>query len=66
MSKSNQKSKYNSYNPAIVKKLKEKYGLTTQFIHQSLRGDRKSETSEKICQDYNTIDKEINKTIKKL
>ncbi len=66
MSKNKQKKPYQSYNPLIIKKLKEKYGLTTQFIQQSLRGDRKSETSEKICQDYKLIDKELNKTIKTL
>lgn len=66
MSKNKQKKDYASYNPAIIKKLKEKYGLTTQFIGQSLRGDRTSETSTKICEDYKLMEKEINKTIENL
>lgn len=66
MSKSNKKTIYNSYNPVIIKKLKQKYGLTTQFIGASLRGERNSETSIKICEDYKTMELEINKTLKNL
>lgn len=66
MSKSKQKSPYKSYNPAIIKKLKEKYGLTTQFIGQSLRGERTSDTSIKICEDYKIMEAEIKKTLKDL
>jgi len=66
MDKSNQKMKYNKYNPLVLKKLKQKYGLSTMFINQSLRGERTSETSTRICQDYKIIEKELNKTLDKL
>ncbi|MBP4137419.1 hypothetical protein [Flavobacterium geliluteum] len=66
MDKNKQKKDYASYNPAIIQKLKDKYGLTTQFIGQSLRGERTSETSGKICQDYKLMEKEIKNAIKNL
>lgn len=66
MDKSNKKKPYNKYNPAIIKKLKEKYGLSTQFIGQSLRGERTSDTSMKICEDFRTMQAEINKTLENL
>jgi Mor family transcriptional regulator len=66
MSKNNKKAIYNQYNPEIIKKLKAKYGLTTQFIGQSLRGDRTSDTSIKICEDYKLMETEIKKTLKNL
>lgn len=66
MSKSNKKKPYNQYNPAIIKQLKQKYGLTTQFIGQSLRGERTSDTSQKICDDYKQMERQINKVIKKV
>lgn len=66
MNKSKQKKEYASYNPAIIQKLKEKYGMTTQFINASLRGDRTSDSSLKICEDYKLMEQEINKAIKDL
>lgn len=66
MSKSKEKTQYKTYNPAIIKKLIEKYGLSTYFIGASIRGDRNSETSAKICEDYKLMEKEINKTLNKL
>ena len=66
MCKNSQKKTYNSYNPAIMKKLKEKYGFSTQFIGQSLRGERTSDMSLKICEDYKTMQKEITKIISQL
>jgi hypothetical protein len=66
MDKNNKKKTYNQYNPIIIKKLKQKYGLTTQFIGQSLRGDRTSDTSLKICEDYKKMLREINKVITEL
>ncbi len=66
MDKSKQKKQLASYKPAITQKLKEKYGVTIQFINASLRGDRTSETSIKICEDYKLMEKEINKVIEKL
>jgi hypothetical protein len=66
MDKSNKKIMYNSYNPAIIKKIKAKYGLTTQFINASIRGDRNSDTSLQIVEDYKKMEQEINKTLNKL
>lgn len=66
MDKSNKKKPYNQYNPAIIKQLKQKYGLTHNFIGQSLRGDRTSATSLKICEDYKKMEREINKAINKV
>lgn len=66
MSKNKQKKEYNKYNPTVIKKLHTKYGVTIQFIHQSLRGDRLSETSAKICEDYKIIEAELIKTLDKL
>ena len=66
MDKSNKKAPYKIYNPAIIKKLVDKYGVTRQFIGASIRGDRTSETSTKICEDYKQMEIEINKTIKEL
>ena len=66
MNKSKQKKEYGKYNPVVIQKLKDKYGVTVQFIHQSLRGDRVSETSTRICEDYKIIETEIKKTLKDL
>lgn len=66
MNKNKQKKEYASYNPAIIKKLKAKYGLSTQFIGQSLRGDRSSDTSIKIVEDYKIMEKEIEKSLTNL
>lgn len=66
MDKSNKKKPYNTYNPAIIKQLKQKYGLSTAFIGQSLRGDRTSDTSLKICEDYKQMEREISKAIQKV
>ena len=49
----------------VINRLKDKYGLSTQFIHQSLRGDRVSETSEKIVADYKTLAAEVEKALNK-
>lgn len=63
MSKTNKKKTYSRYNPAIIEYLKQKYGLSTQFIGQSLRGERTSLTSIKICEDYKKMEREIKKII---
>ena len=65
MNKDNEKRKYNKYIPIVINRLKDKYGLSTQFIHQSLRGDRVSETSEKIVADYKILVKEVEKALLK-
>jgi hypothetical protein len=66
MDKNKQKKTLASYKPAITQKLKQKYGVTIQFINASLRGDRTSETSTKICQDYKIMEIEITKSLEKL
>ncbi|MBY0487395.1 MAG: hypothetical protein K2P85_09460 [Flavobacteriaceae bacterium] len=63
MDKSKEKKKYNSYNSIVIKRIKEKMGLSTQFIHQSLRGDRTSETSETVKLEYARILAEVEKTL---
>jgi hypothetical protein len=65
MNKDNQKKKYNKYVSVVINRLKDKYGLSTQYIHQSLRGDRVSETSEKIVADYKILVKEVEKALLK-
>ncbi|MGY5552081.1 hypothetical protein ACXA18_09745 [Riemerella anatipestifer] len=67
MDKSTKKTKhYNIYNKDIIRKLRKKYGTSPYFIYASLRGDRTSETSIKICEDYRRAEIEINKTLAKL
>lgn len=61
----NKKKKYNKYNPVVIQRIREKMGLSTQYIHQSLRGDRTSQTSTTIIAEYNRILKEVEKTLKK-
>ena len=65
MNKDNEKRKYNKYIPIVINRLKDKYGLSTQFIHQSLRGDRTSETSEKIVAEYKLLANEVEKVLRK-
>jgi hypothetical protein len=65
MNKDNQKKKYNKYVTVVINRLKDKYGLSTQFIHQSLRGDRVSETSEKIVAEYKLLSAEVEKALNK-
>lgn len=57
---------YNTYNKDIIRRLKKKYGTSPHFIYASLRGDRTSETSIKICEDYKKAEQEINKTLQKI
>jgi len=65
MYEDNKKMKYNKYISVVINRLKEKYGLSTQYIHQSLRGDRMSETSQKIVSDYKILAAEVEKALKK-
>jgi hypothetical protein len=60
------RKKFEPLNPIILKRLKEKYGFTSRFIYQSIRGDRTSESSTKIVEDYKKMKSEINKTLQKL
>lgn len=57
MNKNSKKKKYESYNAEIIKNLVKKYGVSTQFIGQSLRGDRTSLTSDSIVADYKLMEK---------
>ncbi len=57
MDKNRNKKQYNKYISVVIIRLKEKYGFSTQFIQQSLRGDRVSESSEKIKEDYKLFSK---------
>lgn len=66
MDKCKKNKPYNIYNKDIIKRLREKYGTSPHFIYASLRGDRTSETSIKICEDYKKMETEINKTLKQL
>jgi hypothetical protein len=66
MDKSTKMKQYNLYNKNIIKRLREKYGFTPHFIYASLRGDRVSETSLKIVEDYKIMETTINKALQKL
>lgn len=60
------RNEYNIYNKDIIRMLRRKYGTTPHFIYASLRGDRNSDTSIKICEDYKKAEKEINKTLQSI
>lgn len=66
MDKNTKRKSYNIYNKDIIRRLRKKYGTSPHFIYASLRGDRNSETSIKICEDYKKAEIEINKTLAKL
>lgn len=66
MDKDTKKTDYYTYNRDIIKRLREKHGFTPRFIYASLRGERSSESSIKIVEDYKKMEKEINKTLQKL
>lgn len=66
MSKDRKTKPYSIYDKSIIKRLKEKHGFTPHFIYASLRGDRTSESSAKIVEDYKKMEIEINKTLNKL
>jgi hypothetical protein len=48
-------AKRKKWNRAVVKKLIEEFGVTEQFINQSLLGDRTSKTSDKIKKEYERL-----------
>ena len=62
MDKSTTKT-YKTYNIDIIRRLRKKYGISPHFIYASLRGDRTSETSERIVKDYKIAEKEINRIL---
>lgn len=51
------------FNPFVIDKLQEKYGVTKQFIRMSLNGDRVSTTSDRIKSDYRLFLSEIEKAL---
>lgn len=53
------------YNQLVVNRLIEKHGFSKMYIHQSLRGERNSESSEKIRKDYALMCKEVNEVLNK-
>ncbi|WP_395075332.1 hypothetical protein [Flavobacterium sp.] len=56
----------NIYNTEIIKRLKEKYGVSRRFITMSINSDRTSETSDKIKDDYKKMESEVEKTLNNL
>ncbi|PQL95185.1 hypothetical protein [Apibacter adventoris] len=63
MGKNNQKK--NKWNSLVINKLSEKYGFTTYYIRQCLKGDRNSLTSDTIRKEYKELVKEIENTLNK-
>lgn len=55
-----------NYNQDIIKRLKEKFGVSSRFITASLSGDRKSETSDTIKKQYASMSKAVTEFIKTL
>jgi uncharacterized protein YlxP (DUF503 family) len=55
---------YKVYN--IVSRLRKKYGVTAQYLYQSVRGERNSDTSLSISEDYKKTEREINKILQKI
>lgn len=66
MDKNRKNKSYNIYNKDIIKRLVEKYETTPHFIYASLRGDRVSQTSIQICEDYKKMKKRINEVLQSL
>lgn len=64
-SKSNTTTQKMQYNQLVVRRLMEKYGLSKYFIQQSIRRERQSETSEKICKDYSAMCREVDAALNK-
>jgi hypothetical protein len=53
------------YNQLVVKRLIDKHGFSKMYIHQSLRGERNSESSEKIRKDYALMCKDVEAVLNK-
>ena len=66
MSKDTKRKVYEPLNKEILERLKQKYGFTSRFICASIRGERTSESSTKILEDYKKMKSEINKILQKL
>lgn len=48
-------AKRNKWNVPVIKEIVKIYGVSEYFIRESLRGDKKSLTSEAIVKDYNRL-----------
>ena len=66
MNKDIKRKVYEPINKEVLKRLKEKHGFTARFIYASIRGERTSESSTKILNDYKKMNLEINKTLQKI
>lgn len=55
--------KSTTYNDVVLNSLINKYGLSKDYIRKCLRGDRTGIMPDTITKEYNTLDKEINKTV---
>lgn len=62
MDKPTKKNK--NLNREVVNRLIEKYGVSRRFITMSIRGDRTSETSDKITKEYKRLCKKVVTTLK--
>jgi len=60
------KKTYRVHNRDIVQRLKRKYGVTSHYIFESIRGKRQSETCQKIRSDYKRAEELIRKTLERL
>lgn len=63
MDKDNKTKQYSGYNKDIIRRLKQKHGFTARFIYASLRGNRTSDSSTKIVDDYNKMKKAIQQVL---
>ena len=61
MNKNTEKNK--KYNSKVISALRDKYGLSLQFIYLSLAGHRTSETAEKLKKEYHQMDAQIQKIL---
>ena len=48
-------AKRNKWNVAVIKEIVKLYGVSEYFIRESLRGDKKSLTSDAIVKDYHRL-----------
>lgn len=57
--------KQESWNPLVLDKVHQKFGLTKYYIRQCLRGDRNNETSDAIQKEYKRLCKEVDEVLNK-
>ncbi|WP_259840531.1 hypothetical protein [Chryseobacterium herbae] len=61
MDKSNQIRK--KCNTGILKKIADKYSVSTRYVRYCLTGERKGETPDKIVADYKATESALNKIL---